>query len=115
MKNRIGVRGALVGALIVSNIAWGVAVLGWKSQTVEYAQNECDAATVALATVFAMGKSRPRAEIVAAVRASGAPIDFEDAEFVRVGNLFLQFQGERLISLDRMFGPQVCASLSNPA
>ena len=114
MKNRIGLRGALVGALLVSNAAWGVAVLGLESETADYAQNECKAATVALATVLAMGKSKPRAEIVAAVRASGAPIDFEDAEFVRVGNLFLHFQGERLLSVDRMFGPQICTPTSSP-
>jgi hypothetical protein len=65
-------------------------------------------AGVALHAVLAMAKTRPRAEIVAAVRSSGARVYREDPDLVLVGNLALWFRGEELVSVDRMFGPQEC-------
>jgi hypothetical protein len=113
MNKRIGLLGAMVGVLLLSNAVWATVVLEGRSSANDYAQAECEAAGVALHTVLAMAKTRPRAEIVAAVRSSGARVYREDPDLVLVGNLALWFRGEELISVDRMFGPQECVVSSD--
>jgi hypothetical protein len=108
MKKRIGLLGALLGVLLLSNAIWAALLIENRSSTGEYAQAECEAAGVALHTLLAMAKTRPRAEIVAAVRSSGARVYRNDPDLVIVGNLMLWFKGENLVSVDRMFGPQEC-------
>jgi hypothetical protein len=108
MKKRIGLLGALLGVLLLSNAVWAAFFFENRSYTDEYAQAECEAAGVALHTVLAMAKTRPRAEIVAAVRSSGARVYRDDPDLVIVGNLMLWFKGDNLLSVDRMFGPQEC-------
>jgi hypothetical protein len=108
MKKAHRTAGALLGGLLLTNAVWGAIVLERRGSANEYAQAECEAAGIALHAVLAMAKSRPRAEIVAAMRSSGARVYREDPDLVLVGNLALWFRGQELVSVDRMFGPQEC-------
>jgi hypothetical protein len=107
MKKHVGLRGALLGVLLLFNAVWALVFFKQRSASSEYAA-ECEAASVALHTVQAMAKTRLRAEIVAAVRSSGARVYRDDPDLVMVGNLILWFKGEELLSVSRTFGPQEC-------
>lgn len=107
MNRRIGLLGALVGVLCLSNAGWCAFVLDRRSIT-DYAEQECEAAGVALHAILALSKTRQRAEIVTAVRSSGARVYRDDPDLLLVGNLALWFRGEELVSADRLFGPQEC-------
>lgn len=108
MKKHVSLLGALSGVLLLSNAVWAAVFFQNRSSSSDYAQAECEAAGVALHTVKAMAKTRTRAEIVAAVRSSGARVYRDDPDLVIVGNLMLWFKGGELRSVDRMFGPREC-------